>query len=109
MSDNIGDRVREARQKRGLSQPALAKLCGYSDKSAICKIEKGGRNFPLDKVEVIARALGVSAEWLLWGSEAHDMEPSLAGKKAVLIEYINQMNDEDIDKFIKVVEIFSKG
>lgn len=106
---NIGSRVREARKKRDMSQLELARRCGYSTKTTICKIEKGDRNFPVDKVEVIARALNVSAQWLLWGSEAHDIEPSPAGKKAVLIEYINQMPDEEVDRFIQIIELLTKG
>ncbi|MFO1247640.1 MAG: helix-turn-helix domain-containing protein [Alphaproteobacteria bacterium] len=57
----IGDRVRERRTALGLSQPQLAKKVGGITYQAIQQLEAGGGTKHLVP---IARALGVTAEWL---------------------------------------------
>lgn len=64
----LAKRLKEARAKTGFSQAKLAKLAGVSQ-STIANIESGTR-FEPQKVVQIARALGVSAEWLLEGRES---------------------------------------
>ena len=57
------DRIRIKRESLGYSKNKLAKLAGVSP-TAISKVEKGGSSrFIVD----IARALGVSAEYLMTG------------------------------------------
>jgi len=63
----LANRLREARAKAGLSQAKLAKLAGVSQ-STIANIESGIRFEPQKAVQ-IARALGVSAEWLIEGRD----------------------------------------
>ena len=63
----LKDRVREARKKKGLSQARLAELVGVSQPT-IMHIESG-RNQSSTKIIDIARALGVSPEWLQHGIE----------------------------------------
>src|SRR4051794_39071457 len=59
-----GDRVRERRQALKLSQPQLAKKAGITYQ-AIQQLEAGGGTKHL---VAIARALGVTAEWLADGT-----------------------------------------
>ena len=58
---SVGDRVRERRTALGLSQPQLAKKVGGITYQAIQQLEAGGGTKHLVG---IARALGVTAEWL---------------------------------------------
>jgi len=58
---SLGDRVRERRRALGLSQPQLAKKVGGITYQAIQQLEGGGGSRHLVP---IARALGVTAEWL---------------------------------------------
>ena len=58
---SVGDRVKERRQALGLSQPQLAKKVGGITYQAIQQLEAGGGSRHLVS---IARALGVTAEWL---------------------------------------------
>ena len=53
-------RIKEAREKKGLSQQELAKLTGYRDRSSIAKIEAGLVDLPQSKILMFAQALGVS-------------------------------------------------
>lgn len=69
----VGDRIRQAREFRGLSGEALAKEVGYSTQSGISNLEnrthgRGGFNLPK-----IARALNFSVEWFLNGPDVQDM------------------------------------
>ncbi len=54
----LGDRVRRARQSRGLTQEALAQALSLSV-AYVSLIERGGRNPPFTTVVAIARALQV--------------------------------------------------
>ena len=55
----LGERVREQRRSRGLTQEALAEALDLSV-AYVSLIERGGRNPPYTTVVAIARALGVS-------------------------------------------------
>ena len=54
----LGERVRETRRSRGLTQEALAEALDLSV-AYVSLIERGGRNPPYTTVVAIARALGV--------------------------------------------------
>ena len=69
---SVGDRVRERRTMLGLSQPQLAKKVGGITYQAIQQVEAGGGTKHLVG---IARALGVTAEWL---QDGHGPAPSRA-------------------------------
>lgn len=60
----IGERIKHRREELGLSQDEVAIRCGYKSRSSINKIENT-RNLPIDKVEVIARVLDVSPEYIM--------------------------------------------
>ena len=55
----LGEKVREFRHERGLTQEALAGSLNLSV-AYVSLIERGGRNPPYTTVIAIARALGVS-------------------------------------------------
>lgn len=54
----FGQRVREMRAGKGLSQEALALACDL-DRTYIGGIERGERNVSLVNIQIIATALGV--------------------------------------------------
>lgn len=70
----LAKRLKEARTRLDISQAKLAKMAGVSQ-STIANIESGTR-FEPQKVVQIARALGVSAEWLIEGRESPPLPPS---------------------------------
>jgi transcriptional regulator with XRE-family HTH domain len=55
----FGERVRELRKKRGLSQEGLALACDL-DRTYIGGVERGERNISIVNIHKIAEALGVS-------------------------------------------------
>lgn len=65
--DNLkrfGERIRELRIKKGLSQEQLAELSGLH-RTYISSLELGKRNVSLINIYVLAKALGVTPDKLL--------------------------------------------
>lgn len=70
---NLGQRIANLRKRQGMTQEELAHRIGYKSKSAINKIELGGRDLPQKKIADIARALGVSPAILMgWEDEPEE-------------------------------------
>lgn len=59
MLARFGNRVRELRRKKGLSQEALALEAGL-DRSYVGGVERGERNVSLVNIKKLAAAIGVS-------------------------------------------------
>ena len=63
-----GDVIRERREKLNLTQDNLAAACGYTNKSTICKIEKGQPiDIPLSKAVLLAKTLGLELKDIVKG------------------------------------------
>jgi len=62
----FGERIRELRKAKGLSQEDFADLCGF-DRTYVSGIERGTRNPTLKALEILANALDVSIEDLFKG------------------------------------------
>ncbi len=65
----IFDRIRIAREQKGMSQEALALKLGYKGRSAISKIETGENDINHTSLLKFAEILDVSTAWLLHGDE----------------------------------------
>ena len=64
INKEVGFRIREVRQERGLSQEKLAALEDLH-RAYIGQIERGEKNIGLKNLEKIAKALGVNIKDLL--------------------------------------------
>jgi len=60
----FGEKVRELRMKKGLSQEELAELSGLH-RTYISSLELGKRNVSLINIHALAKALGVTPDKLL--------------------------------------------
>ena len=94
----VGRRIKEAREKRGLTQQSLADTIDMSP-SHLGVIERGGKVPNLDTFVLIANALHVSADSLLLDV----VEQSTAGASAELTELLAQVPMEERSKIVKVV------
>lgn len=65
--------IKRLREQRGLSQEALAKLTGYTDRSSIAKIEKGSVDLQQSKIELFAKALGTTVKDLVGWDDENDI------------------------------------
>lgn len=94
----MGERVRTAREAARLTQEDLGKLCGTT-KQTIYKYEIGKvTNIPLDRIEAISSALGVTPAYLAGWDESpavpdnHPSSPSLPIQR--ITQALPRLNDE---------------
>lgn len=74
-ADGLGKRLEVARKARGLSRQALGKTAGLTGQT-VANAEVHGMIPRVDTVEMLARALGVSASWLAFGLTPDQPIPS---------------------------------
>ena len=67
MGESVGGRIREVRQRRGLTQQELADRLGVS-LNTVNRMEMGHRTPGLDVVTRLGELLGCGTEWLITGA-----------------------------------------
>ena len=67
--------IKMLREEKGLSQDELAKLCGYTSRSSIAKIEKGEVDLQNSKILLFANALGTTPGKLMGLTDFDSKEP----------------------------------
>ncbi len=85
--EDIAARIKRIREERGLSQKALAELCGWASQSRIGNYESGSRSVSVDDATVIAKALGVTPAELLFGDDYKG--PYQPGERFPLISWVS--------------------
>lgn len=65
----FGERVKARRLELGMSQLDLALKIGYNTKQAISKIESGERGIKVEKINLLADALGIPIDALIGETE----------------------------------------
>ena len=99
----IGLRVKQEREKAGLTQARLAELLDMGTKS-ISAIERGEVGVSLTSLQNICRALSISSDRLMFGSEtkndAQDLIERLEGLTPVQFEIA-------VDILNKLIEAFA--
>lgn len=70
----IGERVKLARKKKGMTQEELASLLGYKSKSSVTHIENG-RDIPRAMVSQLAKILDVTPSYLMGWEDEKPTEP----------------------------------
>jgi transcriptional regulator with XRE-family HTH domain len=99
--------IKKYRLMRGMSQDELAQKTGYSNRSAIARIERGDIDLPQSKVIAFAEALRVSVDDLM-GSDGTTDKKNVIGMDfgttyagaipSNLLVYLTALNDEGIRK-----------
>ncbi|WP_420974857.1 helix-turn-helix domain-containing protein [Bacillus thuringiensis] len=62
----FGNRIRDIRKQKNITQEKLAKKLDFSHASAISFIENGKRRLDAEKIPTLANALGVSIDELFF-------------------------------------------
>lgn len=79
----IGKRIQQRREQLGLTQEELADASGLRQ-SIISRLERGTRKNPsADTVRRLARALGVTADWLIGMYEPDEEEEAASAPARV--------------------------
>ncbi len=66
----IGQRLRECRERAGYTRERLGELCGLSPRF-IANIEFGDSTFSLDSLMTVCRVLSCGADFLLFGEKTN--------------------------------------
>ncbi|MFK4149071.1 helix-turn-helix domain-containing protein [Streptomyces sp. NPDC004065] len=94
----IGARVAEARQERGVTQAQLAATIGL-DRTALAKIESGSRRVAAVELVAIARELGRRVEWFVT-----ETPPALASYRRAQPGAAVQVIDTELDALVRDAE-----
>lgn len=85
MANNIGDRIKTARKRVGITQGELAKRVGVSLQT-LNKYEKGHRTPDARLLGMVAKELCCDPGWLLSGEDKTYAAPEPSGEKFILAE-----------------------
>lgn len=99
----IGKRIKEARERKHMTQEELAELTDLSP-THISVIERGVKMPKLDTFIVIANELGVSADTLLQDV----VEMSVEGSANELTASVLKLPENERRKILKVFEILTE-
>lgn len=99
------ERIKMLRKQKGWSQDTLAQRAGYTDRSMISKIEKGGVDLQRSQLIKFAEIFDVSPSWLLGSVEEQQEEDDgleeLIAKYKQLDDEGKEMMHERLDSLIK--------
>jgi transcriptional regulator with XRE-family HTH domain len=102
----IGERIKNIRIERGLTQEDLAKRMGYKTRSAICQVERNGDNITSDRIAAFAEALGVSIQTLMGWEEPAPSASAMDIARA--FEEADVMTQEMVKRLLGYKEEFEK-
>jgi len=103
MSDKIGDKIKELRLQRGLTQEELGELVGVK-KAAINKYESGlVQNIKRGMQAKLAEALHTDPATLFY-PDAASSDTNLTRDEEILLGYFRAMNREGRDKLTEYAE-----
>lgn len=100
----LGQRIREAREQKGLSQPELGRLIGHNSGQQVWKYEHGYNIPEASTMTALAAALDTSVEWLLHGIEIEVVRRALQSMQAMdedgslgraLAQYLESFDADD--------------
>lgn len=98
--NQLGARVREKRQRLGLTQEQLAELCNISP-SYIGIIERGDKKLSVETLVKLSRILGVSTDFLLRDSLLKAIPEVKANE---ILSAISNLNETDVNMIIDIVK-----
>ncbi|OOS22750.1 helix-turn-helix domain-containing protein [Moraxella lincolnii] len=90
----LGDRLKKARKDAKMTQKELLVAAGMKSQGQISDLENG-RNKSSTSLPEIAKALGVSYEWLAYGKDPKEDKPSIEQLKAMIAK-AEQAQPDDI-------------
>lgn len=102
----LGDRIRNIRRERGLSQEELAHLSSLHS-TYIGQIERGEKNITIESLEKVTNALNISLDELF-----RYIEPSYKDSdKFILNQIINKLQSKTLEQqklLLKLIELLDE-
>lgn len=104
----IGERIKNAREKRGMTQDEVAKLCNTT-KQTIFKYENEiVTNIPYDKIVLLSRALNVSPSYLFGWDEEKDSpsKQTLTEGEKLVLEMFRKIPPDQQKVYLEMGRVF---
>lgn len=87
----VGERIRIRRKELRLTQSQLAEMTGYSDKTAISRIESGENDLTQSKIVMFADALNTTPSYLMGWVEEPTPKKAHTPKGKMAMESKNEL------------------
>jgi transcriptional regulator with XRE-family HTH domain len=97
----VGQRIREEREKFGLSREEFAEILGLSD-YYIGQLERGERQMSLPVLVKIVNCLHVSLDYLIFGKAANNAYDS--NKDTEINNLLNKCSPKELDIIKKLIK-----
>ncbi|MBE2941936.1 helix-turn-helix transcriptional regulator [Anoxybacillus flavithermus] len=78
MKRKLGERIKEIRIQKGLTQSFVAKELGYKSPSMLSEIESGKKGIDAEKIPLLANILGVDINDIFFNEKIHDLRTNSA-------------------------------
>ncbi len=101
----LGERIRDLRQKAGLTQEELAKDIGYSTKTSISKIENDVLDINQSTIVALARALKTTPSVLMGWSESTKTTPFPNANEQELLTIYRNVNQDGQDYIMQTARM----
>lgn len=108
----MGDRLREAREKKNISLLQLGEMCGTS-KSIISRYERGIRFPKHEMLENLARAVSVDVDYLMGKTDVpfamkaeEDIFAGLSPKEKALFMALRELPPDEYEKKMEEIILF---
>lgn len=103
---NLGDRIKDLRKQKNLSQSELADKVGISY-AQIGRYETKGSQPPAETLKKIADTLGVSPDFLIYGTSDEKAKTKLSDADLInQFKAIESMDEEDKNVIKKLIDAF---
>ena len=112
--ERLGERIKELRQRAGMTQDELAKKLGYTSRSTINKIEKGLVDIPQSKIQQLATLFNVDIPFIIGYDyiSGKDIVNEYMTNTVVVIKDNNKkyykLNDEDFAEVQAMLKKYDK-
>ncbi|MBU0727612.1 helix-turn-helix domain-containing protein [Patescibacteria group bacterium] len=103
----LGKRIREKREKLGLSQSELAKSVNKASAAYIAFIEGGERNISAMDLMLIARQLGVSVSYLMGDDKKNETQEVMQALRAD--KELSKKDREKVEEYYNFIKNKSKN
>lgn len=101
----IMNRIKNRRIQLSLSYQELADKTGLS-KSTLQRYETGAiKNMPLDKLEVLSKALDIDPSYLMGWENENTHNSNLSNEENIILEHYNKLDNEDKHKVVDYAKL----
>jgi transcriptional regulator with XRE-family HTH domain len=100
----LGDRIRELRTKRGMTQKELADILGVTD-AAIGMWENARREPDVEHIKKMAAIFGVTTDYLIGQADTRDLPQTVAPYLADGLKELTPEARKEVMDFIEYVKV----